>query len=96
LSSPLVPAVDRPAHTEEQDDRLAVVDTQGRFRTQREQPRMALIETALTPDGLKITAPGMPRPSNRARSPAMPRNWFDTLPITCRSRAETFTGRVSS
>jgi uncharacterized protein len=45
----------------EHDRRWMVVDGQGRFRTQREQPRMALIETALTPDGLQISAPGMSR-----------------------------------
>ncbi len=42
------------------DRRFMVVDGAGRFLTQRELPRMALIEVALDGDGLRVAAPGMP------------------------------------
>ncbi len=40
------------------DRRFLVVDAQGRFLTQRAHPRMALIETALTAEGLTLSCPG--------------------------------------
>jgi len=42
------------------DRHWLVVDAEGRFITQRQQPRMALIQSALTPAGLRLSAPGMP------------------------------------
>jgi uncharacterized protein YcbX len=39
------------------DRRFLVVDAEGRFLTQRVHPRMALIETALTTDGLILSSP---------------------------------------
>jgi uncharacterized protein len=42
-----------------QDRRWMVVDATGKFVTQREQPRMALIAPELQRQGLQITAPGM-------------------------------------
>lgn len=43
------------------DDRhWMMVRPTGRFVTQRELPRMALIGTAVRPDGLTLTAPGLP------------------------------------
>lgn len=41
------------------DRHWLVVDGDGRFLTQRQQPRMALIHCALTPTGLRLSAPGM-------------------------------------
>lgn len=41
------------------DREWVVVDAQGEFLSQREYPRMALIETRLTPTGLLLKAPGM-------------------------------------
>lgn len=43
----------------EHDREWMVVDDAGRFLTQREHPRMALIETSLTPDALRLSAPGL-------------------------------------
>lgn len=40
------------------DRRYMLVDSAGRFLTQRRHPRMALIETALTDEGIEVTAPG--------------------------------------
>lgn len=40
------------------DRRYMVVDGNGRFVTQRQFPQMALVETALTPDGFRVSAPG--------------------------------------
>jgi uncharacterized protein YcbX len=37
-----------------------LVDAQGRFITQREQPRLALVDVAIQPDALQVGAPGMP------------------------------------
>jgi uncharacterized protein YcbX len=37
-----------------------VVDAQGVFVTQREQPRLALVQPKLTPDELVLSTPGMP------------------------------------
>jgi len=41
------------------DREWVVVDDQNEFLSQRELPRMALIETRLTPSSLRIKAPGM-------------------------------------
>ncbi|MGQ0601659.1 MAG: MOSC domain-containing protein, partial [Anaerolineales bacterium] len=41
------------------DRRFLIVDAKGRFITQREQPRVALIEPCVTDDSLSLTAPGM-------------------------------------
>jgi uncharacterized protein YcbX len=51
----------RVAETGLADDRhWMMVRPNGRFVTQRELPRMALIATAVTEDSLRLTAPGMP------------------------------------
>lgn len=42
------------------DRHWMVVDRAGKFVTQRQQPRMALIHTALTPGGVRLSAPAMP------------------------------------
>lgn len=42
----------------EHDRRWMVVDHQGRFLTQRELPRMALIQVALNDQGIRLSAPG--------------------------------------
>jgi len=42
------------------DRRFMLVDEDGRFLTQRELPRMALIEPRLGPTSLQVGAPGMP------------------------------------
>jgi uncharacterized protein len=44
----------------EQDRRWLVVDTRGRFLTQRELPAMSLIGTAVQGPRLRLTAPGLP------------------------------------
>lgn len=41
------------------DRRWMIVDPDGRFRSQRGHPRMALIGTALHPDALELSAPGL-------------------------------------
>ncbi|MEX1167722.1 MAG: MOSC N-terminal beta barrel domain-containing protein [Hydrogenophaga sp.] len=41
------------------DRHWMVVDSEGEFVTQRELPRMALIQPRLTADGCELTAPGM-------------------------------------
>lgn len=41
------------------DRRFLIVDAKDRFITQREQPRVALIEPYVTDDSLSLTAPGM-------------------------------------
>lgn len=41
------------------DREWVVVDDEGEFLSQRELPRMALIETRLTPSALRLKAPGM-------------------------------------
>ena len=51
----------RVAETGLADDRhWMMVRPNGRFVTQRELPRLALIGTSVNPDGLQLTAPGMP------------------------------------
>jgi uncharacterized protein YcbX len=42
------------------DRRWMIVDETGRFVTQRTEPRLARVETALGDDGLVLTAPGLP------------------------------------
>ncbi|WP_428622712.1 MOSC domain-containing protein [Sedimenticola sp.] len=42
------------------DRHWMLVDAAGQFLTQRQHPRMALIRTALTPGGLRLSAPDMP------------------------------------
>ncbi|MCU7929880.1 MAG: MOSC domain-containing protein [Candidatus Thiodiazotropha sp. (ex Codakia rugifera)] len=44
----------------EHDRHWMVVDEQGRFLSQRELPRMALIHVNLVAGGISLTAPGMP------------------------------------
>jgi hypothetical protein len=41
------------------DREWMIVDGNGRFLTQRQHPRMALIEPALTPQALQLSAPGV-------------------------------------
>lgn len=43
----------------EMDRQWMLVDSDGRFLTQRQLPRMALVDVALNPDGLVLNAPGM-------------------------------------
>ena len=42
------------------DRHWMLVDPEGRFVTQRQSPRMALVGTRLIPGGLRLCAPGMP------------------------------------
>ena len=59
-----------------QDRRFMIVDAKGDFVTQRQQPRLALVEPSWRPDALELRAPGMPDlsipweddPSSRARA----------------------------
>ena len=44
----------------EHDRNWMVVNTDGGFLTQRQFPRLALVETALEPDSLRLIAPSMP------------------------------------
>jgi len=66
------------------DRRWMVVDPDGRFLTQRQQPRMALIQARVGANGrLQLQAPGMPRievepPGADRRMPV--RVWDDRLP----------------
>lgn len=53
------PALKLAATGFEQDRHWLIVRPGGRFVTQRELPHMALIEAALTPEGLRLAAPGM-------------------------------------
>jgi uncharacterized protein len=53
------------------DRRFLVVDERGRFRTQRETPRLALLEAEVIGDRLSLSAPGMePLSIPRSRSGA--------------------------
>ena len=65
------------------DRRWMVVDPDGHLVSQREQPRMALVHTALTTDHIRLTAPGM-APLTLDRSHDGPRIpvtlWRSTLP----------------
>lgn len=56
------------------DREWMVVTPNGRFITQREVPRLALVKTALRDDALLLTAPGLPRL---------------TVPLTRATRAES-------
>lgn len=66
------------------DREWMVVTPQGRFLTQRENPRLALVRTALRDDTLQLTAPGLPRLSvplvraHRAESTEVT-VWSDTV-----------------
>jgi uncharacterized protein len=63
------------------DREWMVVDEAGRFVTQRQTPRMALIETALTADALELRAPGLePLTVPRFRPPGSP--FEATRPVT--------------
>jgi uncharacterized protein YcbX len=63
------------------DREWMVADEAGRFVTQRQTPRMALIETALTADSLELRAPGMePLTVPRFRAPGSP--FEPTIPVT--------------
>lgn len=66
------------------DREWMVVTPGGRFLTQREVPRLALVHTALRDDALVLTAPGLPRlqvPLARAHraEPAEVTVWGDTV-----------------
>jgi uncharacterized protein YcbX len=69
------------------DRRFLVVDAEGRFLTQRAHPRMALIETALTTDGLILSSPNhgsvsVPHASHLPPRASMSRSvmvWKDTV-----------------
>lgn len=50
------------------DRQWLVVSQTGRFLTQRELPRLALVETSLSERELQLTAPGMPRLNVATRS----------------------------
>lgn len=43
------------------DRRWMVVDESARFLTQREEPRLALVQAKVTPTGVMLEAPGMPQ-----------------------------------
>jgi uncharacterized protein YcbX len=63
------------------DREWMVVDEAGRFVTQRQTPRMALIETTLTADALELRAPGMELLTvPRFRAPGSP--FEPTIPVT--------------
>lgn len=64
------------------DRQWMVVNAAGRFLTQREYPRMALIQTGLYQQGLRLDAPGMPTlqlSMNATRSEQSVTVWRDTL-----------------
>jgi uncharacterized protein YcbX len=63
------------------DRRWMVVDAAGAFQTQREQPRLSLVDVELTDDGIRLSAPGMPpidvaRPRD-SRADFMTQVWAD-------------------
>lgn len=65
------------------DRRWMLVDSNGQFLTQRDHPRLALVETRVTQDGLMLEAEGMqtlrvPFPSSKS-APASVRVWQDTV-----------------
>ncbi|MCC6627674.1 MAG: MOSC domain-containing protein [Chloroflexi bacterium] len=78
------------------DRLLMVVDDEGRFLTQREQPRLALVAPHLTGDTLTLTAPDLP-PLTLTLTDAGPRRpvvvWRDTVPAVDQgaAAAEWFT-----
>ena len=70
------------------DRRWMVVDPSGRFLTQREFPRMALVSPSLAGDALMLDAPGMPMlpvpPAPPDAAPLTVRVWrsvCDALPV---------------
>lgn len=70
------------------DRRWMVVDPGGRFLTQRELPRMALVSPSLAEDALRLDAPGMPTlpvpPALGDAAPVSVRVWrsvCDALPV---------------
>jgi len=80
------------------DDRhWMLVRPNGRFITQREYPRMALIGTALNADGLSLSAPGMPAldvPRNGGGESRAVTVWkFDGRGIDCGDDAAAWASR---
>src|SRR5438552_11600520 len=80
-------AVESSAVTErglQHDREWMIVDTTGRFVTQRELPRLALIEPAVTGRSLLMRAPGMPQLEialDLRGGVARATVWRDTLPV---------------
>lgn len=75
------------------DRRWMVVDQAGRFVTQRTQPRLVHVETALTPEHLVLSAPGhgevrVPLRLEPERSQTVT-VWHDTLPAREESQEAT-------
>ena len=65
------------------DREWMIVDASGRFISQREVPRLALIAPALSATGLELTAPGMPvitSPFDRSGALLPVTVWRDSLP----------------
>lgn len=66
----------------EWDRRFMVVDAQGRFVTQREYPRLALVRPQIADDGLILSAPGMPAlhvPIDADSMPVTVKVWEDEV-----------------
>lgn len=64
----------------EHDRRWMLIDAAGRFQTQRELPRLALLRPALSADTLLLDAPGMPTchvPLAQQGAPRRVRIWQD-------------------
>jgi len=64
------------------DRHWMVVDASGRFLTQRQLPRMALVATRVGGDGLLLNAPGMPAlrlPPDASGEPVTVTVWRDTV-----------------
>src|SRR6188474_1924286 len=62
------------------DREWMITSPAGRFLTQREEPRLALIETQLTPEALVLTAPGcaaLPVPYGHEGTPTEVVIWKD-------------------
>ena len=69
----------------EGDREWMVVDAEGEFVSQRELPRMALVQPRLDDTHLHLDAPGLPtlklpRQAPRTASPMMVRVWDDVVP----------------
>lgn len=65
------------------DREWVVVDADGEFLSQRELPRLALVETRLTPSSLRLKAPGMLQlevPFESEGDVVQARVWDDTVP----------------
>ena len=74
----------------EHDREWMIVDTAGRFLTQREIPALAMIVPALSASTLELTAPGrMPLgiPLDHAGTPETVTVWRDSLPAIDQGRA---------